>query len=239
MNVAPFHNVLITNVTFSPHIATSGDSVSIDVTLQTRFFLENFNVTTYYNENEILTQTDITQPVGDYITLTFTWQTTGVPGGNYTIKAVVATTGENMTYIGGIFTLQRLPSTISVTASPTTFTLGAITTINGAVSPIQSEVSVTIWYRLSDEEVWAELALVTTNTDGTYSHSWTPETAGTYALKSSWQGTNTVVGDESEVLIVLVQETTLSPFLYTTIGLAIAIIILIFYFLRIRKPESK
>jgi len=100
-------------------------------------------------------------------------------------------------------------------------------------------VNVTILYRLSDEETWNTLANVTTVDGGTHSCSWTPEKAGTYAVKSSWQGDNMTMPNQSEVLIVTVQEAPPpSLFLYSTVALAIAIVVITFYFLKTRKPKS-
>jgi hypothetical protein len=49
---------------------------------------ETFNVTAYYDENEIGTQTVIDLPANQNTTLVFTWDTTGLqPCTNYTIKA--------------------------------------------------------------------------------------------------------------------------------------------------------
>jgi PKD repeat protein len=239
IEVHPFQNIAITNVTFSPHIAQSGDSVTINVTLNTRFYEESFNVTTYFNENIIDTQSDITQPVWSYTTLTFTWDTTGVLGGDYTIKAVADTTSENTTYVGGIVTVEKGSSTITLVASPASFTVGATTTLNGSVSPAQSGLSVTIWYRLTSEEAWSTLADVTTDANGIYSHTWTPETAGTYAVKSGWQGDDSTMSSESQVRLVSAEEVSAQGiFLYTTIGLAIALVATLLYFLMIRKPPQ-
>lgn len=237
VTVSAFHNIVITNVTFSPHTVTSGEHVSIKVTLMSRFYEESFNVTTYFSESEIDTS-NVTLSLGDTITLAFEWNTTGVAGGNYTIKAVANTATENVTYIGGIVTVGRLPSTISITASATTFTIGTATIINGTLSSLQpmANVDVTIDYKLSDEETWNVLATVTTESDGTYSHSWTPETAGTYAIKASWQGDSIVMPSESEAAVVIVQEVPqLNLYLFTTAGLAIVIVALIVYFVKLRK----
>ncbi|MCK4474397.1 PKD domain-containing protein [Candidatus Bathyarchaeota archaeon] len=236
IKVYPFQNIAITNVTFSPYIAPSGDPVTINVTLNTRFYEENFNVTTYYNENIIDTQSNITQPVWSYTTLTFTWDTTGVPVGNYTIKAVATTVAENITYISGIVTIQGRSSTITLVASPASFTVGATTTLNGSISTAQSGFNVTIWYRLTSEETWNTLATVTTEANGAYSHPWVPETAGTYAVKSSWQGDDLTMSSESEVCLVTANVSALSIFLYTTVGLVIVLIATLLYFLKIKKP---
>jgi len=56
-------------------------SVFINVNI---YHIENFNVTVYYNDTVIGEQTLIPENG----TITFSWNTTGVPYGNYTIKAI-------------------------------------------------------------------------------------------------------------------------------------------------------
>jgi len=89
----PFHNIAITNVVPSKNIVGEGFIVEINVTVSNKgAFSETFNVTVYYNGSSI------TLPDGkDYVTvtlaawsstiLTFTWNTTDVSKGNYTLAA--------------------------------------------------------------------------------------------------------------------------------------------------------
>jgi len=92
------HNIAVTSVTASPSMVEwgSGDPVDINVTVEdTGAFSETFNVTIYYDEKEIdRTDADISLDSGENVTLTFTWDTTGVEMGSYTIKAVASVVAE-------------------------------------------------------------------------------------------------------------------------------------------------
>ena len=75
---------------------------------------ETFNVTVYYNENEIGTQTVIDLPSSQNITLVFGWNTTGLqPCNNYTIRAEASQVPyeidvENNVYIDGVVTIKMI-----------------------------------------------------------------------------------------------------------------------------------
>jgi len=242
IGVAPFHNIVVTNITFSPHILISGESASINVTVTARLFSENFNLTIYFNENEIDKKSDLTALFGGNATThTFSWDTTGVAGGNYTIKALVAslTLGENTTYIAGTITILKIPVTLTLTAHPASLTVGDTVTINGTTSPALGSVTVTIMYRLSGEETWNTLPDTQTDSNGVYSQTWTPESAGTYAIKAIWQGDDTTEYSESQVFIATVQEIpSPSLFLYLSVVLTIGMAAMAFYFLKIWKPKA-
>ncbi|MDH5689946.1 MAG: dockerin type I domain-containing protein [Candidatus Bathyarchaeota archaeon] len=71
-----------------------------------------FDVTLYYDENEIETQTVTDLPPGNNGNLTFTWDTTAIPKGNYTIKAYAhPVTGE--TILENNFLIGFITETIS------------------------------------------------------------------------------------------------------------------------------
>ena len=87
------HDIVVTSVTASPsRVAAPGDPISINVTLANRGGVDKvFNVTVKYDETSIENKTDIFLGVGENITESFTWDTTGVALGEYTLtaKAVV------------------------------------------------------------------------------------------------------------------------------------------------------
>jgi len=61
--------------------------MSINVTVQNQGnYTETFNVTAYYDDTPIETK-NVTLFPSNETTITFTWNTTGVPYGNYTISA--------------------------------------------------------------------------------------------------------------------------------------------------------
>jgi hypothetical protein len=112
------HDVAITNVVPSPTEVTVGENVDINVTVKNEgSFAETFNVTVYRGDTAIATQTSITLTNGTTTTLTFTWDTTGVPEGTYTISAKVpplssereADKADN-TYTDGTVTVQGVPA---------------------------------------------------------------------------------------------------------------------------------
>jgi len=93
VKVAPpalLHDVAVTNVTAAPTDVTAGASVTITVSVKNKGnFSETFDVSAYYGDTLISSETGITLVNGTDTARTFTWDTTGVPEGTYTIKAVV------------------------------------------------------------------------------------------------------------------------------------------------------
>lgn len=82
------HDVAVSSVVPSSNEVNEGDSVNVTVVVQNNgIFTETFNVTAYANTIVIQTQTVFDLTSGSQATLTFTWNTTGVSLGDYTIKA--------------------------------------------------------------------------------------------------------------------------------------------------------
>jgi hypothetical protein len=48
------------------------------------------------------------------------------------------------------------------------------------------------------------LAVVTTDSDGRYSHRWNPSSAGTYSIRASWSGDADYAGADSSVCTLVV-----------------------------------
>jgi len=101
--------------------------------------------------------------------------------------------------------IAKVSSTISITASPTSITLGKNTTISGSITPDRRGVTVTIQYRPAGGS-WSTLETVTTNMSSQYSHVWTPTTVGTHELNASWLGDANTESAESEVITIEVVE---------------------------------
>jgi len=70
-----------------------GETVNITVTVRNEAttILEAFNITVYYNDTVIGTQTIFNLCPGENVTLTFSWNTKGVVHGNYLIRASATT----------------------------------------------------------------------------------------------------------------------------------------------------
>jgi len=202
-------DVAITSVKPFPTTVTTGDLLLINVTVANQGNIsETFNVTIYYDSSVVGMKSCISLASGANNTLSFNWNTTGVPGGNYTIKAVASiVAGETDTAdnegIGDKVIVERLSSTISISALPQTIIFGNSTTISGSIIPIRVEVNVMIHYSLYGGS-YSILKNVTTGADGSYSYEWTPNTTGTYEVKAIWPGDATTLPAESNVTAVTV-----------------------------------
>jgi len=87
---AATHDVALTNVTPSKAKVYEGEIVDINVTVRNEGITpEIFNVTSFYDGNVIGTQTDALFGQGAWTTLTFSWNTSGLPG-NHVISAEVS-----------------------------------------------------------------------------------------------------------------------------------------------------
>ncbi|NIO61334.1 MAG: hypothetical protein GTO35_01575, partial [Gammaproteobacteria bacterium] len=128
----------ITSVISSPTTVTTGDFLFINVTVANKGNMsETFNVTVYYDSSVVGTKNVTSLASGANKTLGFNWNTMGVRGGNYTIKAVASIVpGETYTAdnecTGDKVIIKRVSSSIYISAFPATITATASTTINGS-----------------------------------------------------------------------------------------------------------
>jgi len=239
------HDVAVVSVTANPTSVAVGQSVSISVTVENQGdYTESFSVTAKYDNNLIGTANVANLAKGASKTLTFTWNTAGVTLGLHTISVSASViSGEtdttDNTYTDGTVTVKEI-STISISADPTTLTLGSKATISGSITPTHTGVSVTIWYRRSGEENWNSVTIIQTNATSQYSYDWPPPTAGTYEVKAIWAGDTNTLGDESDTQIIEVQEApaALGIPLYAVAGIAIVIAAaIIIYMVKFRKSK--
>ena len=166
--------------------------------------------------------------------------------GERTIKTDATHTSIYFTYTAGFHEVQittRMSSIISIALSSTNVTLGSNITISGAIDPVRAGVNVTILYRLSGETDWTFLANATTDSNGNYNYTWTPETAGTYELKARWEGDDITFGNETDPPYpTLTVKAAAGIPLEIVVGAVVAIIIIIaivVYFVKIRKLKGK
>jgi parallel beta-helix repeat protein len=84
------YDIGIMNITISKTVVGQGYNLNITVKiLNYGINAETFNVTVYANTT-IINQTQITLTSRNSTTINFTWKTTGIPKGNYTISAYTA-----------------------------------------------------------------------------------------------------------------------------------------------------
>ena len=127
-----WRDVAVTNVTALPLSVTAGELVSIDVTVKNKGNItETFDVTVLYDSAliETKTATDLAPDASE--TLSFSWNTKDVAGGNYTITAeATPLSGETETLdntYSEVFVKVTVPSPSLVV--PTELLVGAIVAI--------------------------------------------------------------------------------------------------------------
>lgn len=134
------HDVAVVSVTPSSNVVLAGDDVNITVTVRNKGTeTESFDVTVYYDNNAIGTQTvtDLAQDAEK--TLTFLWDTTSTTVGNYTIKAIgssvsgEANVADNTCVDGEIEIITHDVAVTSITISPPNATVGESVTITVVV----------------------------------------------------------------------------------------------------------
>jgi len=179
---------------------------------------------------------------GDGNTTTVTSPTIGhvfAKGGNFSVALTVIDSEGLNTTITKYVVVAKLSTTVSILTTPTSFTVGATTTISGQISPAVSRGQVTILYRQGNF-AWSMLTIVLTDRTGSYIHNWQPTTAGTYELKATWTGDDKYTGNESNTVTINVQgqqqQQIPTDILYAGIGaIAIIVIVVAVFLLRRRK----
>jgi hypothetical protein len=235
------HDIAVTSVTVSKTTAAIGESVTVTVVARNLGnFTESFSVTAKYATTDIGTQTVSNLAKGQSRTLTFTWTTTDLSVGTYTISASAsAVTNEadltNNSLEDGSVTL-KLASTITISATPETVTVGGTVTINGSITPTRSGVKVTIWNRLSGTTTWNNLTSVQTDSSSRYTYAWVTTATGDYEIYASWPGDATAVEAQSTTLAIAVTQESTNILLYVGIGIVVIIVIalILFYVFRMR-----
>ncbi len=251
INIDPIHDIAVTNISVSSNILVVGDILYVNVTVRNegdgQLTDEAFplNVTAYLDDASLGTQ-NVTENLaqGAYYNVTFSWNTLNEEPGAYVLKANVQTKQRefntaNNELIGGTVTLKGT-SILLISVYPEDITLDESVTINGTIRPTRQNVDVTIYYRLSGETDWNPLATEKTDTTSWYTHTWIPQTNGTYELKASWAGDDITLKAESQIVTVVVKEKSSQPLdltLYAVILISASIIIgiSVFYLLKMRK----
>ncbi|MEM3027888.1 MAG: invasin domain 3-containing protein, partial [Candidatus Bathyarchaeia archaeon] len=79
-------------------------------------------------------------------------------------------------------------STLTISLSETTVSVGRPVTIEGYLSPARSGASIVIQVRSDVHARWSNLATVTTDARGYFKYEWTPESIGAYELCALYAG---------------------------------------------------
>lgn len=117
-------------------------------------------------------------------------------------KAVVIISFSGTTASKAFYIKEQ--SSLSISANPTSITVGGKVVISGSLTPkIQGA---TIKILVSSGGSWTELATVPTNGNGAYSYTWTINKEGTYRVKAKWNGNDKYFGSASKEISIKVNK---------------------------------
>ncbi len=125
---------------------------------------------------------------------------------------------------------------ISINTSATQLTAGSPLTITGQVSPAKPGVTVTLSYRLAGDPSWTTLGNSTTDTNGKFAYTWTPQ-EGDYEVAGSVGDTLTTPAQSNREQVFVSSGSAQLPWLILVGAVisAVAIVALFFLFRRNRK----
>ncbi|MDH5778961.1 MAG: right-handed parallel beta-helix repeat-containing protein [Candidatus Bathyarchaeota archaeon] len=111
--ISPWTNIAIANVTPHKTVIAEGSSLFINVTVENQgTSMKSFNASTYINSTLVDTLTDVTLSGQDFTTITFVWNTTSFPKGNYTLIANITQVFGEVNLVDNLFTYGTVCLTI-------------------------------------------------------------------------------------------------------------------------------
>jgi len=139
--------------------------------------------------------------------------------------------------------MWKMMTELSCSVSKDTITQGDSIVISGSLNVTLSGKTVTLTYRKPDGSTFNRT--VTTGSDGSYSDSYIPDTAGSWSVTASWTGDSSYNGATSSSRSLTVNSVTF--ILFTPLGVALtggiivlAVIVVVLVLRRKPKmPESK
>jgi hypothetical protein len=120
------------------------------------------------------------------------------------------------------FTVLKAKSSLSLSASRVDLEKGDEITISGSINPSLTGVAVTLTFERPDGTNFTVTAL--TNTEGSFSYTFTPQDAGKWTVHASWPGNENYEGATSPSLSFTVKEPSLTWELYIVIVVGTIII---------------
>ena len=250
------HNLSITSATPSPtSVAAPGDIISIDVTISNEGdFDEFFDVTTRHSTNVwIENKSDVFLAIEENTTLTFTWDTTGLDIGEYTVTvhAILPTDNyqpDNTATLTARVGVIRDIAITNVTVSETKVAEGGSVIVSAVVKNQGNFTEdFTVIFRYDGNTTIGTPQAVTSllpDFHSTLSLSWDTQglAGGTYEVSAEAivemddNRDNNIFVDGS---VKVVETLGTNIFVYAVIGIValVAVIIILRYALKARKPK--
>jgi parallel beta-helix repeat protein len=178
-----------------------------------------------------LTRTVITDLEGNYIdtfipSLIGAWSVQARWEGNDTYEG----SSSALTY----FSVTKISTTLSCSASQTDIEIEAAITVSGSIRPATSDATVTLTYTKPDSTSLERA--VTTDSKGDYSDTYTPSTTGSWEVEASWEGDSTHLSATSITETFEVREKEgISWILYGGAAAIIVLIAIVLFFVLYKK----
>jgi len=193
-----------------------GEFVDLDVIAKNHVDIpQTFNVTLYYGNETIGTQAVTDLPPGARVNLRFTWNTTGVPSGTYTITAKTSL-APNVYTDGNVTVVERGPSTLYFhrTDAPPGPTYGTYKKVMDAFSPtFPADSPATIKLPSSKSIVWYDTSPLANDSfflpsEWNFSFWYTAGQSVKVEVliawfDEAWAGPNTIVGWTGNQIVAL------------------------------------
>ncbi|MCK5642284.1 MAG: PKD domain-containing protein, partial [Gammaproteobacteria bacterium] len=123
--------------------------------------------------------------------------------GTYDVTLTVTDNDDKTSSITKSVEVAKAGSSITISSSKTSMTIGEETTISGSLTPSLEGASVTLEYRV--DGTWSTITETSTTSDGSYSYTWEPPAVESYKVRASFEGDDTTAGSESQELSLTVQ----------------------------------
>jgi hypothetical protein len=108
------------------------------------------------------------------------------------------------------------PSALSLEVSPIISIENSAIVIGGQLNPELANENITLYAKINTS-LWAVIGTVATQPNGHFEYVWTPETAGSHAIRAGWSGNELYTGAMSTTK----SATVIPIFLTALIGIAV------------------
>jgi hypothetical protein len=195
----------VSDLTINPVQAKEGEKVSISVIVTNTGNIEGTD-TVLLNVNEQTSASkEVTLKSGESTTVS--WQTSS--------EWVAGVYNVEINGLTDSFEIVKSDSvTVTITISPSKFTIDETTLISGSISPSYENANITIQYRNQGGD-WIILDNVYTDQTGSYIYYWNPRSTGTFEVRALLEENGRYDAYSSRIIQVVVDDTS-SPCVIVT-----------------------
>jgi hypothetical protein len=128
-----------------------------------------------------------------------------------------------------------MPSTLSLTISPTYLIQGGTVTLSGQLSPTLQNKTIIIYIKMNNSP-WMVLCTISTDSNGQFAYVWNTDVASVSFIRASWSGNDDYAGADSPIQTVTILSTFFVLLLVTTVIL-VCVGVFVFFISRQAQPE--